>query len=339
MVNLNLENLSDSMEMYLVTIVRLRENDQPVPLSHLAESLMVTSVSVNEMCRKLQDNGLLIYRPYKGAILTEEGERLANDTLRRHRLWEVFLVEKLQFSREEADAIACDLEHATGQEVIDRLDDYLGCPTVNPRGLPIPKSDRTDFRTPSIPLNQLPVGRSGQIQASPAGDTAQTFLESHGIRPGMKVILSAKAQDNVLVEVDGVQVVLSASLARILTVVPTYTAEDKLAGEKQTSSRKEIIMTTQDQEKVLEQKSNKVDHIRLNELKKGQQAIIVQVGGKGAVKRRMMDMGLVPGSTISVVRVAPLGDPTEYLIKGYSLSLRRSEAREILVEIVDEGSK
>lgn len=339
MAKLDLENLSDSMEMYLVTIARLREGDQPVPLSHLAEALMVTSVSVNEMCRKLQDNGLLIYRPYKGASLTEEGERLANDTLRRHRLWEVFLVEKLHFSREEADAIACDLEHATGQEVIDRLDDYLGCPSVNPRGLPIPKSDRTGLRTPSIPLDQLPVGRSGQVQSAPAGDSAQTFLETHGIRPGMKVTLSAKADENVLVEVDGVQVVLSASLARALTVVPTYSTEDKAAGANQILSKKESIMTTQEQEKVVDQKSKKVDHIRLNELKKGQQAIIVQVGGKGAVKRRMMDMGIVPGSTISVVRVAPLGDPIEYLIKGYSLSLRRSEAREILVELVDEGGK
>ena len=335
MTRLDLENLSDSMEMYLVTIARLREDGQPVPLSHLAEALMVTSVSVNEMCRKLQDNGLLIYRPYKGALLTEEGERLANDTLRRHRLWEVFLVEKLNFSREEADAIACDLEHATSQDVIDRLDSFLNYPAVNPRGLPIPQSGLESSQPMSISLDRLPVGKAGQVSDCPVDARTREFLEGYGIRPGMKVRVSAKGQDNVLVEVDGVQAVLSATLAHALQVIPTFFPE-----QIRDSERDKTISTQQQNNEVKEmEKSKKVSHIRLNELKKGQQAIIVQVGGKGAVKRRMMDMGIVPGSTISVVRIAPLGDPIEYLIKGYSLSLRRSEAKEILVELVNEDAK
>ena len=81
MMNLLDENLSDSMEMYLVTIAKLRKDEEPVPLSKLAESLDVTSVSVNEMCRKLQDYGFVTYRPYKGAALTNAGEKLANHTL------------------------------------------------------------------------------------------------------------------------------------------------------------------------------------------------------------------------------------------------------------------
>jgi len=335
-MDLNREDLSDSMEMYLVTIVRLREGDQPVPLSQLASALMVTSVSVNEMCRKLQDNGLLVYRPYKGASLTEEGERLANRTLRRHRLWEVFLVEKLNFDGQQADAIACDLEHATGQDVIDRLDDFLGQPAVNPRGLPIPKADSSASQPSTIPLDQLPVGKPGQVQTCPVEDPAQAFLESHGIRPGMKVTLIAKARDNVLVEVDGIQVVLSTGLAQVLSVIPDYFSEGVSSIETQINPNKEEGMTSQQSERSKNEKLNKVEHIRLNDLKKGQRAIIIQVGGKGAVKRRMMDMGIVPGSTISIVRVAPLGDPIEYLVKGYSLSLRRSEAREILVEVVAE---
>ena len=338
MTDLSREELSDSMEMYLVTIVRLREGNQPVPLSQLANALMVTSVSVNEMCRKLQDNGLLVYRPYKGASLTPNGERLANRTLRRHRLWEVFLVEKLNFDQEQADTIACDLEHATGQDVIDRLDGFLGHPSVNPRGLSIPKADSNAGQPATIPLAQLPVGKAGQVQACTVGDPAQAFLESHGIRPGMKVLLTAKAADNLLVEVDGVQVVLSAALARGLSVIPDYFGEGISPVETQTQPNKEAGMTTQHSDPNSTEKLNSVEHVRLNELKKGQQAVIVQVGGKGAVKRRMMDMGIVPGSTISVVRVAPLGDPIEYWVKGYSLSLRRSEAREILVEIVDEGA-
>jgi len=91
------------------------------------------------------------------------------------------------------------------------------------------------------------------------------------------------------------------------------------------------------QQSILEEKSEmaetKNSQIPLHELKTGQCGIVVHVGGKGPAKRRMMDMGLVPGSEVEVVRVAPLGDPIEFTVKGYSLSLRRSEASNIKVEI------
>ena len=78
-----------------------------------------------------------------------------------------------------------------------------------------------------------------------------------------------------------------------------------------------------------------VRQIPLHELKAGQRGVVVRVGGKGPVKRRMMDMGLVPGTEVQVVRVAPLGDPIEFTVKGYSLSLRKSEAEAIEVEVTD----
>lgn len=81
---------------------------------------------------------------------------------------------------------------------------------------------------------------------------------------------------------------------------------------------------------------NKAAEIPLSKLKKGEKAIVVHVGGKGAVKRRMMDMGVVPSSEIRVVRVAPFGDPIEFNVKGYSLSLRKSEAINIIVKKVEE---
>lgn len=80
----------------------------------------------------------------------------------------------------------------------------------------------------------------------------------------------------------------------------------------------------------------KNEEIPLSKLKKGQKGIVVRVGGKGAVKRRMMDMGVVTGSEIRVVRVAPFGDPIEFNVKGYNLSLRKSEAKDIIVGIVEE---
>lgn len=77
----------------------------------------------------------------------------------------------------------------------------------------------------------------------------------------------------------------------------------------------------------------------LSKLQKGQKAVVVHIEGKGAVKRRMMDMGVVPGSEIRVVRIAPFGDPIEFNIKGYSLSLRKSEAKNIIVAQVQENKE
>ena len=134
--------LSESVQNYLVNIVRLRESEQePVPLSHLAEALSISPISVNDMCRKLQDQGLVIYRPYKGVYLTEQGQLHAYYIVRRHRLWEVFLVQKLGFDYEEAHEAACRLEHATSDSVADQLDAFLSHPTVNPQGLPIPRPE------------------------------------------------------------------------------------------------------------------------------------------------------------------------------------------------------
>ena len=87
------------------------------------------------------------------------------------------------------------------------------------------------------------------------------------------------------------------------------------------------------------EKETRANQVTLDRLSAGQRGIVVHVGGQGAARRRMMDMGLVPGSEVKMVRVAPLGDPVEFEVKGYSLSLRKSEARAITVEIIEEEVK
>ena len=129
---------SDSVEMYLVTIAMSREDEQPVPLSLLAQELSISPVSVNEMCRKLMERGLVDYRPYEGVTLTSEGSTLACQVLCRRRLWEVFLVEKLGLGVKEAEAMADQLEHATPDRLIERLAAFLEYPTLSPQNQPIP---------------------------------------------------------------------------------------------------------------------------------------------------------------------------------------------------------
>ena len=324
--------LSESMQMYLVTIARLREDNRPVPLSHLAEALNVSPVSVNEMCRKLQDQGLLIYRPYKGALLTDVGDERACHILRRHRLWEVFLVEKLGFSYDEAHDIACQLEHATPRLLADRLDAFLDYPTVNPLGEPIPRVNGASASRPVHSLTALSPGQRGRVVRCDAGGAAQTFLEERGVRPGASLTVAATAEDSVLIEVEKKHLSLAQALAETV-----YLEIDEPAGEQECGDPQPIDSnhSTNGDSEMQTKIDAEVQQIPLSKLRVGQCGIVVRVGGKGPSRRRMMDMGLVPGSEVKVIRVAPLGDPIEFNVKGYSLSLRKSEAKLIKVEVTE----
>ena len=126
-------------ENYLKTIYCLATRQAgEVSTNALAEMTATKAASVTDMLRKLADKQLIHYKKYQGVRLTEEGERLALQVIRRHRLWEVFLVEKLGFGWEAVHDIAEELEHVRSEELVSRLDTYLGCPQFDPHGDPIP---------------------------------------------------------------------------------------------------------------------------------------------------------------------------------------------------------
>jgi len=319
--------LSESMQMYLVTIARLQADSQPVPLSQLAQVLSVSPVSVNEMCRKLQDQGLVIYQPYKGASLTSEGEGRAYRILRRHRLWEVFLVEKLGFEYDQAHDAACQLEHATPDRLTDRLDVFLGQPTVNPKGDPIPRADGALPARLLRPLTELSAGQRGHVVRCDVDGPAQAFLDEQSVRPGAPLVVVATAEDSLLVKVGETHISLARALAEAVQVEPEEMKARSAAVTPLRSS------PNKEEPEMQERTQVSVVQVPLHELKVGQRGIVVHVAGKGPVRRRMMDMGLVPGSEVKVIRVAPLGDPVEFEVKGYSLSLRKSEALNVTVEV------
>ena len=105
--------LSEREEMYLVTIARIQEAGDagPVPLKTLARELGIGSISTNQMVRTLEEAGWLIYTPYKGVEFTPPGRQRALRILRHRRLWQVFLVERIGYSSDEASELACRLEH------------------------------------------------------------------------------------------------------------------------------------------------------------------------------------------------------------------------------------
>jgi DtxR family Mn-dependent transcriptional regulator len=325
MAETTLLRLSESVQNYLVNIVRLRTaDDAPVPLSQLAGALSISPISVNDMCRKLQDQGLVIYKPYKGALLTEEGQRYAYYIVRRHRLWEVFLVEKLGFDYDEAHEAACQLEHATPDRVADRLDAFLSYPAVNPQGEPIPRPEGILPTCMVVPIPDLDAGGQGHIVQCQVGEPVRVALDAQGIRPGASVHLLASSEQSVLLQVDGAPISLARTLADKVLAEPV--GEDNGA-----ECTMQPILQPQPTAETPVPSSQQVT---LDTLKAGQRGIVVRVKGKGPARRRMMDMGLVPGAEVKAVRAAPFGDPIEFQVKGYSLSLRKTEARNITVEIV-----
>jgi DtxR family Mn-dependent transcriptional regulator len=115
------------------------------------------------MMKKLKTKKLLHYQPYQGFRLSNEGKKVALDIIRRHRLWEYFLAEKLKFKWDEVHAVAEELEHVSSKKLIDKLDEYLGHPKFDPHGDPIPDSLGKMDNSQQIILTQLPVNQPAEV--------------------------------------------------------------------------------------------------------------------------------------------------------------------------------
>ena len=205
--------LSESVQMYLLTIYRMRERESPVPVPVLVEEMGLSPASINEMCRKLEKEHLLSYVPYSGVNLTEKGEELARNILRKHRLWEVFLVGKLDFDYEEAHEIACQLEHHTQEDLANRMEKFLGQPQVNPRGEPIPWSKTTPHNNQEISLLGLSPGDEAKITHLNAEKVETGYLLKNKVKPGEEVLVMAVDDTSMLILIRGEHLVLSRELA------------------------------------------------------------------------------------------------------------------------------
>ena len=197
---------SYTVENYLKTIYQaqavLAEADALVPMGQLASALGVVPGTATTMVKALAESGLVRYEPYAGVRLTKAGEKLAALVLRRHRLVELFLVKVMGMSWTEVHDEAELLEHAVSDRLIDRIDEMLGRPEVDPHGDPIPDAEGT-VRLPeyetlmTCPLNQ-------PVRVSRVSDQDREFLhfiERHDLKPGAVVEVAERdaAADSVRV--------------------------------------------------------------------------------------------------------------------------------------------
>lgn len=134
-------NFSTSEENYIKTIYHLQQQDGIVTTNELAAKLNAKPASITDMMKKLKSKKLVNYQPYQGFRLTTEGNKAALGVIRRHRLWEYFLAEKLKFKWDEVHEIAEDMEHVSSKILIDKLDEFLGFPKFDPHGDPIPDAN------------------------------------------------------------------------------------------------------------------------------------------------------------------------------------------------------
>ncbi|MCG9791948.1 metal-dependent transcriptional regulator [Flavobacterium algicola] len=168
--------MTQSEENYLKAIYHLTTiTDTDVSTNAIAETMETKASSVTDMIKKLAEKDLVNYKKYQGVSLTVKGSLAAKMIVRKHRLWEVFLVEKLDFSWDEVHDVAEQLEHIKSEKLINKLADFLGNPTEDPHGDPIPDANGDVQKVEKQLLSELNIGQNGICVG--VKDTSSEFLK------------------------------------------------------------------------------------------------------------------------------------------------------------------
>jgi len=185
-----------SEEDYIKAIYHLeKDENKTVSTNAVAQQMDTKPSSVTDMIKKLSEKGVVHYKKYKGVSLTEYGQKIALSLVRKHRLWEVFLVEKLDFSWDEVHEVAEQLEHIKSEKLIDQLDKHLGFPQVDPHGDPIPSKKGEFKKTIKKLLNEVPIGTSGIcVGVKDSSPPFLKFLDKNKIALGDTILILEKEE-------------------------------------------------------------------------------------------------------------------------------------------------
>lgn len=185
-----MENISQTEENYLKAIFKISEKTgRNASTNGIAKAMQTSAASVTDMIKRLSEKELINYEKYKGVTLTPAGNKIATSLIRKHRLWEVFLVDKLSFSWDAIHEIAEQLEHIKSSSLIERLDDFLNNPKFDPHGDPIPDADGNFAFRKQILLSELEPGERGVIVG--VQEHSPTFLQ---YLDQMKLVLGVKVK-------------------------------------------------------------------------------------------------------------------------------------------------
>lgn len=208
-------------ENYLKAIYKLSVQTGNVSTNQIAASLATKASSVTDMLRKLADKLLINYTRYQGVSLTQTGEKVAVNIIRRHRLWEYFLVEKLNFKWDEVHDMAEEMEHISSTELIDRLDEFMGFPARDPHGDPIPDCNGNFKINDLKPVSAIPVHSCGIISGVRDHSSAfLQYLEKQELTIGKKItVKEIIGYDNtVVLQMDNKNLNISRDVANNLLI-------------------------------------------------------------------------------------------------------------------------
>jgi DtxR family transcriptional regulator, Mn-dependent transcriptional regulator len=209
-------------ENYLKAIFNLSlETEDKVTTTSIAEEISTTPGSVTDMIKKLSGKKLIKHEKYQGVKLTAEGEKIALAIIRKHRLWEVFLVNTLEFSWDEVHEIAEQLEHIRSDKLTEKLDKFLGHPSTDPHGDPIPDMNGKIKSLKNIPLSRLQKGQSGVFTGVKKSDPELLrYLDKMKIELGRKLLVTDVIEFDGSIQIDskGKQLMVSKQIADNLLV-------------------------------------------------------------------------------------------------------------------------
>ncbi len=211
-----------SEENYIKAIYHLGiGNEKMVSTNAIAEKMETKPSSVTDMMKKLSEKNLVNYKKYQGVSLTESGRKLALSIIRKHRLWEVFLVDKLDFQWDEVHEVAEQLEHIKSEKLVDKLDTYLGYPKLDPHGDPIPAKDGKFKEMVKILLSEAPINAMGLcIGVKDSSATFLKFLDKHKIALGdtIKVLDKEEFDGSLHIQIKQRNLLISEQIAANLFI-------------------------------------------------------------------------------------------------------------------------
>ena len=209
-------------ENYLKCIFHLEQEQKgAIATNAIAHKMNTKASSATDMIQRLADKELVAYRRYKGTTLTKAGVAVAVAVIRKHRLWEVFLVEKLNFQWDEVHVIAEQLEHIQSEELIKRLDKFLDHPAYDPHGDPIPDKDGNIKKTEKKALSEMNKGQFGMLVGvrETSGEFLQ-YLDKRNIAIGTKIKVLGKEffDGSMIIQVKKEQFFISKKIAENLYI-------------------------------------------------------------------------------------------------------------------------
>lgn len=214
--------MTRSEENYLKAIYHLGSSqNKAVATNAIARQMDTKPSSVTDMIKRLSEKGLVNYRKYQGVTLTQNGRNAALGIIRKHRLWEVFLVEKLNFSWDEVHEMAEQLEHIKSEQLIDRLDEHLGFPKFDPHGDPIPSKSGVFKKSNKRLLTEVPLDTEGIcVGVKDSSAAFLKFLDKNNIALGDKIVVRDREEfdGSLFIEIDENKMHISNQIASNLYI-------------------------------------------------------------------------------------------------------------------------